>query len=108
MDTKNRVKKGEENLVVNGSCKFTENGQFLFCFGFCPLDVRLPRLSFVIRDTKISWFVIHLEPGFSTLMVPAFCLLDRVNKVVEDFSLLMLTHQWSAHDASSSAACCIL
>ncbi len=42
------------------------------------------------------------------LMVEAFCLVDKANRVVDDFSVFTCTHQSSAHAASLSAACSVL
>ncbi|KAH3853464.1 hypothetical protein DPMN_095988 [Dreissena polymorpha] len=67
---------------------------------FCFHEVWPPRLPLVKGDSQV-----HMSP---ILTVPAFCFDDNVNSLVDDFSLLIITHQSSAHAVSVSIASCIL
>ena len=69
------------------------------CFQVCLLSNVMPR--YVASSSSFS----GVPPR---VMVPAFCCGDRVNKVVEDLSLLTATHHFSVQLLSLSAAYCIL
>ena len=70
----------------------------LFVCGFPYLP--FVKCRFVKYDGSLSVFT-YVSP---ILMAPACCLLDRVKRVVEECSLLILKHQSSAHAASLSTA----
>ena len=69
------------------------------CFQVCLLPNVIPRYA------ASSFFFSGVPPR---VMVPAFCFGDRVNKVVEDLSLLTATHHFSVQLLSLSAANYIL
>ena len=69
------------------------------CFQVCLLSNVIPR--YVASSSAFS----GVPP---TVIVSAFCFGDRVNKVVEDLSLLTATHHFSVQLLSLSAANCIL
>ena len=69
------------------------------CFQVCLLSNVIPR--YVASSSSFS----GVPPR---VMVPAFCFGDRVNKVVEDLSLLNAIHHFSVQLLSLPAANCIL
>ena len=71
----------------------------MFCFQVCLLSNVIPR--YFASSSSFS----RVPPRG---MVPAFCFGDRVNKVVEDLSLLTATRHFSVQLLSLSAANCIL
>ena len=92
----------------NGTSKFAKNSQpasgFYFCLAMCCFQVCL--LSNVIPRYVASSSSFSGVPPI--VMVPAFCCGDRVNKVVEDLSVLTATHHFSVQLLGLSAANCIL
>ena len=68
-------------------------------FQVCLLSNVIPR--YVASSSSFSGFP-------PRVMVPAFCFGDRVNKVVEDLSLLTAAHHFSVQTLSLSAANYIL
>ena len=65
------------------------------CFQVCLLSNVIP--GYVASSSSFSGVPLRV-------MVPAFCFGDRVNKVVEDLSLLTATHHFSFQLLSLSAA----
>ncbi len=77
-----------------------------FASGFAMWGFHVSLLSKVTPRYVASSMRVRGVPQM--FMVEAFCLVDRVNRVVDDFSVFTCTHQSSAHADSLSAACCIL
>ena len=79
-------------------------------FCVCPGNVLFPGLP-LVKINVIPRYAAS-SSSFSgvppRVMVPAFCFGDRVNKVVEDLSLLTATHHFSVQLLSLPAANCIL
>ena len=92
---------------AGGTSKFAKDSQLAGGICLCLGSMWLPGLLSVKCNTQIGSFLFLLQWGSSFVVVPASCFGDRVNKVVEDLSLLTATHHFSAQLLSWSATNCI-